>query len=301
MSNNPHISVKPAELLHPIKRTNEDSVETFLLELRSEESVTCFGCTAKGGGLITTFSLDGVNILADERVGPMYGSTFWTSPQSDWEWPPPEEIDNDNYKVEVNEEQPCITLTSQVAKSLDVQVIKRFKPVLDRQAIALEYEIRNSGSTPRRFAPWEISRVLPGGLTFYPTGDGNITYGPCEPLPTSTQNGITWFHHTKEHVTGQHKLFADGKQGWIAHVSGNLIFIKTFEDTTPDVAAPGEGEIEIYATPEYEEVEQQGAFSEIAPGQSTIWTVNWYLRKLQEDIRIGSGSESLIRFVQSVI
>ncbi len=54
-----------------------------------------FEVNAQIGGRITTFSLDGKNVLTGPSVNPdNYGSTFWTSPQSDWDWPPIPEIDN---------------------------------------------------------------------------------------------------------------------------------------------------------------------------------------------------------------
>ena len=55
------------------------------------------------GGRITRFSLAGANILTgpevvargDGTVPNMYGSTFWTSPQSAWNWPPETALDSD--------------------------------------------------------------------------------------------------------------------------------------------------------------------------------------------------------------
>src|SRR5882757_3732250 len=52
------------------------------------------------GGRITSFLVDGRNFLTDDKVDSLnWGSTFWPSPQSDWDWPPPAAIDNEPYTV----------------------------------------------------------------------------------------------------------------------------------------------------------------------------------------------------------
>jgi len=51
-------------------------------------------------GRITSFLVDGRNFLTDDKVDSLnWGSTFWPSPQSDWDWPPPAAIDNEPYTV----------------------------------------------------------------------------------------------------------------------------------------------------------------------------------------------------------
>ena len=49
---------------------------------------------ADDGGRIVEWSLDGWNAIASKAESPVaYGSSFWPSPQSDWGWPPPPELD----------------------------------------------------------------------------------------------------------------------------------------------------------------------------------------------------------------
>jgi hypothetical protein len=57
------------------------------------------------------------------------------------------------------------------------------------------------------------------------------------------------------------------------------MFIKKFEDIKAKDAAPAEAEIQIYANPgkTFVEIEEQGAYSTIAPGEELSWTVRWYL------------------------
>jgi hypothetical protein len=138
-------------------------------------------------------------------------------------------------------------------------------------------------------------------LTFYPTGQvyDNST------ISTQDTAGVSFvaFDAAKAGATDPNlpKLFADGTEGWIAHVAGTLLFVKVFDDV-PDVGqAPNEGEIEIYLGPNYEEVEQQGAYVTLEPGARTVYRVRWYLRRLAADVDVSVGSASLVGAVRALI
>jgi len=60
--------------------------------------------------------------------------------------------------------------TSPNATSIGATVTKKFTPGLTNQSIVAEYSIQSTVSG-KSVAPWEDTRVFPGGLTFYPTGD----------------------------------------------------------------------------------------------------------------------------------
>ena len=64
---------------------------------------TLFAVDANLGGRIVTFSLSAHNILTGPAVDAAnFGSTFWSSPQSDWNWPPPPEIDSAPYTASLD-------------------------------------------------------------------------------------------------------------------------------------------------------------------------------------------------------
>lgn len=286
-----------AILIKPIQRGNQ-----YMLEMASNAGAIRFACQAERGGLITGFSFDGTDVIADSAVGEIHGSTFWTSPQSDWEWPPPTAIDADAFAVEVDESSGTITLTSEPDPGLNVQVVKRFSPNLEKMAIDLEYVIHNVGTETRTLAPWEITRVTTGGLTFFPTGKAVYPTNMLA-LPTTEAAGVTWFEHIEKKVPkGDFKLYADGARGWLAHVKENLVFIKQFKDEPPERRAPNQGEIEIYVKGSgYEEVENQGAYQAIPPGDELSWQVRWYIRPVPENAAAEVGNQPLIDFIESVI
>jgi hypothetical protein len=53
-----------------------------------------FTVDARSAGRIVSLEIDGRNLLTGpDTNAENWGSTFWTSPQADWGWPPPAEID----------------------------------------------------------------------------------------------------------------------------------------------------------------------------------------------------------------
>lgn len=261
---------------------------------------TYFEVEPRVGARVVAFRQAGVELLSGPSVHPdNYGSTFWPSPQSDWEWPPIAAVDSEPYEGGVSGD--ALVLQSEIGRrgELAVRVLKRFTADVEREAIVVEYTIQNEGERPRRVAPWEITRVPTGGLTFYP-GAG-APRGENPPV-TIEAAGHTWFPYDAGKVVGDQKLFADGG-GWIAHVAGDRVLIKAFPEMAPELAAPGEAQIEIYANAArtYVEVEQQGPYVELAPGERTTWPVTWYARRLPAGVAAGVGSAELVAFVTDTL
>jgi hypothetical protein len=253
------------------------------------------------GGRIVTFALDGENILIGPDVDPLnYGSTFWTSPQSQWSWPPVVEIDSAPYGASL--ERGTIALCGAASERLGVSVGKRFTGNRARRSISAEYGIRNHRATAVTLAPWEITRVPPGGLTFFESGQAIY---PPSTLAVEQSMGVTWFRYDQSRITDHQKVFSDSSGGWIAHVdlARSLVLVKTFPEIPRAQQAPGEAEIEIYANPAhtYVEVEQQGVYGAIPPGEARSWTVEWYLARLPPSIEPAVGAKDLVRFVKDLI
>jgi hypothetical protein len=254
---------------------------------------------ASPGGRITGLRLGGRNLLTGPEVDAgNYGSTFWTSPQSQWGWPPVPEIDSAPFEASI--EGGAIVMRGPVSPTLGVAVEKRLAGDRARGAFVLEYRIVNHGAAPTRLAPWQITRVAPGGLTFYPTGTGVF---PPSNLAVREAGGVTWFAYDPALITVDQKLFADGAEGWIAHVDSDALFVKTFEPVPRDAHAPGEAQIEIYANPghTYIEIEAQGALTTIAPGASLAWRIDWMVRRLPAAIPRAAGSVELVAFTRGLV
>jgi hypothetical protein len=264
---------------------------------------TVFAVDAAKAGRIVTFSLAGKNILtaAKNSQDNNWGSTFWPSPQSDWNWPPPSELDPGPYVALVS--GATLSMSSPTADGLGLSVTKKFSVDISAGAVTVEYGFVNRGTQARSVAPWEISRVASGGLTFFPMGDGAPTKGMQDLLELHISAGVAWFACDTTPVKSDQKVFADGHEGWIAHVDGNLLLVKAFTDTPPSQAAPGEAEIELYtdAGHSYVEVENQGAYARLAPGATATWTVRWFLRCLDPSVSVQPGSAALLSTVRALV
>jgi hypothetical protein len=260
--------------------------------------------SAEIGGRITAFKLGNENVLTGPEVNVTYwGSTLWTSPESQWTQPPPEPIDSAPYTAQVMGEK--LVLTGMPYEMLGVSVIKTVWADPVAQAFKLEYKLNNTKQTAIQMTPWEVTRVHPRGLSFFPTGSTERLSNNAT-LTTTKSDGITWFAYDMAQVTEEGKLWADGAEGWLAHVAAGLLFVKTFPDVPPALIAPMEGDVELYvnapdmAAGRYIELENQAAYGMIAPGTSLAWTVTWYLRKLPDGMQ-ATPSAALAQLVRETI
>jgi len=129
------------------------------------------------GSRVTSLKLDGDELLTDATENPQYfGSTLWTSPADDWVvgmFTPPASIDNGPYTTMVSADG-IITSTSAPfttpKNNKKFNVTKVFHADLAKQSVIIDYTIKNLGTTPYQLSHWEVTRVFPGGLTFFPTG-----------------------------------------------------------------------------------------------------------------------------------
>ncbi len=255
-----------------------EAESTITLQFGRAEAMLEFQCTGNHGGRILSYSLNGNDILVPGNESGMFGSTFWTSPEN-WGWPPPPAIDAHPYEVLINRAENIITLKSAVDDNLGVRVEKQFSVSENADAVHVDYTIVNTSDAPGHFAPWEISRVEKGGTTFYRTGNDRPDAANRGHMAIQHQGTLRAYHHPRD-LTSDAKHFDTAGDSWIAHTDGKLLFIKQFERCMR--AAPGESEIEIYACPDYVEVEQQGTYTEIAPAASLPWRVTWHLMALPQ-------------------
>ena len=228
---------------------------------------------AARGGKIVSFRYQDKEVLSQTRFPNSFGSTFWTSPQSDWNWPPVPEYDRLPYTAEAEDES--LILTSQKSERFGMRIRKEFSTDSKSDAIVIRYTIINESDKERQVAPWEISRVPNGGIVFFQAKEA-VPANNMKGLPFTFEKGAAWY--VMDQAKENRKINADGK-GWLAFCDNGLMFIKKFEDIKAAEAAPAEAEIQIYANPgkTFVEIEEQGAYRAIAPGEELSWTVRWYL------------------------
>ena len=249
---------------------------------------------AAKGGKILSFKYDDREIISQLRWPEAFGSTFWTSPQKEWNWPPVKEFDKNPYTVE--QDGATLRMTSEVSERLKCRVGKTFAIDEKDGAIVITYTITNEGDEPRSVAPWEVTRVQnEGGLIFFDAPVDGIW--PAGLMDFKAQHGLAWYR--TDETNENRKVNADGK-GWLAYCAKGLLLVKRFDDLTPEQPAPGEAEIQVYVNrgKAHIELESQGAYRLLQPKESLSWTVRWYLVPFEGE---ATPSEALAKQVRDIV
>ena len=248
---------------------------------------------AAKGAKILSFQYNGKEVLSQNQRPNAFGSTFWTSPQVEWNWPPVPEYDSRPYKAE--QKGGALVLTGQTSEKFKYHITKEFKTDPADGAIVVTYSITNDAAVERKVAPWEISRVNNGGVIFFDAPSETIT--PQGLMPFSFEYGATWYEC--DEARANRKINADGT-GWYAYANDGLLFVKCFPDLGPTCPAPKEAEIQVYvnAGKTYIELEAQGRYTSLKPGESVSWTSRWYLLPQDTD---NTPSQALYDLAKTVV
>jgi hypothetical protein len=255
---------------------------------------------AKYSARITSLKINEKELVFVDRTKGtnIFGCSFWPSPQSVWNWPPPRELNNMPYSGGIVDNKVVLRSSEDKRNGL---ILKRSLMADNKDtSITITYTIINTKTTAASWAAWELFRVPAGGLHFFPTGVKNDS-GPMAAYFTRKSN-ITWY----QHASGQEaekKMFGDGSKGWLAYVSNsNAVLIKKFVDLQPSQQAPKEMEIEYWLnnSPAFIEIENQGPYTTIQPGDSSEWVMKWFVRELPSSAKAEIGDEALINFVKKV-
>jgi hypothetical protein len=261
----------------------------------------------KGAGRIISLQYNGSEILhMDTGTATNYGSTFWPSPQAAWasNWPPSANIDGAGAYT-ATEADTSLLLNGLTDANNQVRINKKYWANASDTSFGQRFTIINTNTVAKAWAPWQNSRLPAGGLYIFPKGTDTVT-GELRLLVRDTLNH-RWFRYDSSTVptSGTNKFYSDASQGWFAHVNKNrVLLIKKFTDTPFAKKAPGvEKEIEIYTTNNkaFTEMETQGSYDTIPAGDSIVWNVKWYVRKLPDSTSLTVGNMSIVNYINSVI
>lgn len=227
------------------------------------------------GAKVLSFKYNGEEVMSQMTRPNSFGSTFWTSPQKDWNWPPVPEYDRLPYTEELNGN--TLVLTSQLSKRFPYRIRKTFTPDAKDNSIVITYTIINESDAEHTVAPWEITRVPGDGLIFCAAPLDKITPANTpDLLEFKSAYGLSWYEY--DTFEKNRKMNVDGK-GWLAYSNNGLLLVKRFDDLKEGQPAPDEAEIQIYvdAGKTFIEIESQGAYQTLKAGESLDWTVRWNL------------------------
>ena len=268
-----------------------DENENNVFTLQSADALMTIDI-AKGGKILS-LKYKEQEVISQSRFPESFGSTFWTSPQKEWNWPPVPEFDKQAYTVKQRDSH--LVITSPVSQRLGLSVGKDFSVDPKDYAFVITYSIKNEGSEPRRVAPWEITRVPNNnGLIFFNAVD---SIWPAGLMTFETAHNAAWYK--TDEAPQNRKVNADGR-GWLAYCADGLLLVKKFQDLKADEPAPGEAEIQVYVNrgKSYIELESQGAYTLLQPGEELKWTVRWNLKPVD---KTAEPSKSLMETVQKLV
>jgi len=254
------------------------------------------------GARVVSATYDGKEVLLQKREKLMnWGATFWPSPQSNWNWPPPYAIQFGPYQGSIQENK--LVLQSQTDQKMGLKVKKVFWINEEKNCLEIEYEITNDTDSVLQVGPWEIVCVpAVGAKVFFALGtspddvDNTLEFGQ--------KDGIGWFDFDSDNLDANHKLFNNAREGWLGHINQNrVLFIKTFDVIPTDDLPPGQGNVEVYVSKpfEYIELENHGKYETLKPGQSLQYNIQWYLSELPKEFSDVIFSAKLLHHVKSVI
>ena len=249
---------------------------------------------AAKGAKILSLKYGDQEVISQLRWPEAFGSTFWTSPQKEWNWPPVPEYDKKPYMVE--EKDGMLRMTSEVSERLKCRIRKSFAVDEKKQAFVITYTIINEGDEARKVAPWEITRVQnEGGLIFFEAPVEGIT--PAGLMNFKDAYGAAWYQ--TDETNGNRKVNADGK-GWLAYFNKGLLLVKQFDDLDASQPAPDEAEIQVYVNrgKAHIELESQGAYTLLQPQEALNWSVRWYLQPCDQPLE---PSKALLKQVKKMI
>ncbi len=249
---------------------------------------------AAKGGKILSLKYGEREVISQLRWPEAFGSTFWTSPQKEWNWPPVPEYDKRPYTVE--QKDGVLTLTSEVSERMKYRIRKAFAVDERDGAFVITYTIINESDEVRKVAPWEITRVQnEGGLIFFEAPVEGIT--PAGLMDFKDAFGAAWYQ--TDETNGNRKVNADGK-GWLAYYNNGLLLVKQFDDLDASQPAPDEAEIQVYVNrgKAHIELESQGAYTTLQPKETVSWTVRWYLQPSDQP---AEPSEKLLKQVKKTL
>jgi hypothetical protein len=167
------------------------------------------------------------------------------------------------------------------------------------ERLSLEHRVVNRADRAQRLAAWAITMVPPGGRAWLPLLAGpfdaggfqanrNIVLWPYTRLDDprlsvgETLIEIRGDHRAARAATGPVKVGASLRRGWVAHWRDGVLLVKRAghaEDRRhADLAASGQ----LYANPDFTELETLGPLEHLAPGEAAEHREEWEVHLVGE-------------------
>jgi hypothetical protein len=212
------------------------------------------------------------------------GAKLWNAPQKDWRyawggWPPDLTIDSAPSVLTIAPGD-AITLVGAASAAVGVRYTRRL--ALDGGAVLNDVEMRCCADHPTSWGVWSVLCMRPEGTVYLPVpADARLWTGEAE---KASPESYGWTRYGSVMVLGHppakggQKLFCASSASWIGYlVDGQALFI-TYRAADAVPAPAGEAGSEIYACPDFIELEHIGRLETLQPGAVARFSERWHLR-----------------------
>ncbi|MBQ0736364.1 DUF4380 domain-containing protein [Aquimarina celericrescens] len=240
-------------------------------------------------------------LIQPEEHSEFYGSTLWPSPQSVWNWPPPKALDKMPYTTQKISNGYIFTSEKDSITGL---IFEKKVKLDEKGAVLLTYKAYNRGKTSIKTALWEVNRVK-GGLTFFPFDTEKPEADSLSNLTSvKLENDVLWYRFNKNLVNNKaQKLFANGKEGWLAHIENGMCFLKIFDDVKKNEIPPQQGEIELYVNDKatYIEIENHSSYVLLSSEDSHSYQMQWYYLPVPKHLDSDNTDPEFMKWIKSIV
>lgn len=216
---------------------------------------------------------------------PRGGHRIWIAPEV-----VPETYALDNGPVRATPLEDGIELTQPVEPETGLE--KTIVVRLEDKGATVTHRIRNAGSQPRRFAPWALSMMAPGGVgitRFPPRGTHPEMLAPTNPLTMWAFTDLAdprWTFTKKYLILRQdprnpspQKLGHFNERTVGAYLLGSDLFVKRYDADAKKIYPDFGASYETFTNDAILELETLGPLEECAPGATLEHVERWSLHR----------------------
>ncbi|HZQ54421.1 MAG TPA: hypothetical protein VFB14_19625 [Bryobacteraceae bacterium] len=249
-----------------------------------------------GPRIIRCGFVGGRNLFAEfpDQLGKS-GEPYWMPRGGHRLWIAPELVPDtyalDNSPVDVRLSGETITLVQPVEPGTGLQ--KELSIELTGEAeVRVVHRVKNCGTKPKRFAPWALTQMAPGGVgvaAFPPRGHHHDRLLPTNPL-------AMWFYtdfsDKRWRLTRQYLILrqeaanhSPQKAGlfnpdtFAAYLLGTDLFAKRTQANPQAIYPDFHCSCELFTNGDFLELETLGPLTDVAPGDSVTHVEDWFLRR----------------------
>jgi hypothetical protein len=212
------------------------------------------------------------------------GAKLWNAPQKEWRyawggWPPDYALDSAPSVLTIGPGD-AITLVGAASAAVGVRYTRTL--ALDGDAVVNEVEMRCTSDHPISWGVWSVLCMRPEGTVYLPVpADARLWTGEAEKASPESYGWVRFgsvlvLAHPP--AQGGQKLFCASSASWIGYlVDGQALFI-TYRSAEAVPAPAGEAGSEVYACPDFIELEHIGRLESLKPGAVARFSERWHLR-----------------------